>query len=484
MIRLCAENPQVVDAAGEATPITGPAALLLRVLLLAPDPSVPVAAAAETMGIKESGFGTYCDQLRTALGGKSLIIRARGFVTFTGDRDANDAAIIQSKFNEILDRLGLLDAAGHPTANPEDQDEELDLEVATEILPLVEEIEALYGGTPAIGLDRDWVEYPQAQQAWAEKLNRVASDWLDLWTSVILLAADCKMLVRPGKVTGGKLVTSLLTPARMPDPVEEVWPRLLRAAEMSQNLNDRRRVWSLTNEYYERVGAAMPPELKAFAPPPSAVRNSPITPHRARPLTSPLEPTHDGIDHLHEMAEVLGITTASTLRLRGEVMDPMQCIERTQSLLYFSGVLASKWVMDPGVLSAFDDLLDRLDTLPERERDVRFLIIDPDGEAYSLLYQMRGGRLSSGSVAHLKELSERHPSFKVRVIDALPSFRIVVIDDDMVSFSPYALEEERYATSRLGWEAPHVMLDPRAPYPLAEAFKLYFEERWNNAHEL
>ncbi|QXF84284.1 hypothetical protein HBA53_24555 (plasmid) [Rhodococcus pyridinivorans] len=483
MIRICTENPLVIDAEGNDTIVRGPAALLLRVLLLSPDPKVPVPAAVEAMGIEKTGFGTYCEQLRTAFGDKMLVDRTNGYVTYTGDRSATDAAIIRAKYNEILSELDLLDDSGRPLPNPED-DVDLELDLAKKILPLLEEIEELYGGTPAIGLDRDWVDYPTDLQRWAQPLTDIASEWLNLWTSVILLAADCRMLIHPSKKTGIRLVADLLKPARDPDPVAEVWPRLLRAAEMSQNYRDRTRAWQLTNEYYERVGEAMPPELSVFMPPPRPVPNTPTTPHRARQLASPLEPAQDGIDHLHEIAEALGITTASTLRLRGEVMDPMQCIERTQNRLYFSGVLASKWVIDPGVRSAFDEMLTKLDALPERERDVRFLIIDPDGDAYSLLYQMRGGRLSSDSVPHLKELTRRHPSLQVKVIDALPAFRIVVIDDDMVSFSPYALEEERYATSRLGWEAPHVMLDPHAQYPLAEAFKLYFEERWNNARPI
>lgn len=484
MIRICAQNPEVRDPTGTVTAVHGPAALLLRVLLLAPDPKVPVSAAVEVMCIKETGFGTYCDQLRSTLGDKTLIRRVNGFVTFKGDRTATDAALVRTRYDAILDELGLLDGKGRATANPEDAEDALDLETASRILPLLEEIIDLYGGTPAIGLDRDWVEYPHRHQTWAQSLTDVASDWLNLWTSVNLLAADCQMLIRPGKPTGARLVTSLLKLARERDPVAEVWPRLLRAAEMSQNHNDRRRAWTLTTEYYKRVGECMPSELTQFAPPSNLMPDTPVTPHRARPLATPLEPRNDGIDHLHEIAEILGITTASTLRLRGEAMDPMECIERTQNLLYFCGVLASKWVMDPGVRSAFDAMLTRLDALPQRERDVRFLIMDPDGDAYSVLYQMRGGRLSSDSVPHLRALARRHPSIQVKVIDALPTFRIVVIDDQVVSFSPYALEEERYATSRLGWEAPHVLLDPRAPYPLADAFKLYFEERWNNAHEL
>jgi hypothetical protein len=486
MIKLCRENPLVVNGTGEEKTVLGPSALLLRVLLLAPEPEVPVEAASTSIEIKETGFGNYLELLRSEyLGNKRLIVRKNRSVRYTGDREQMDAAIIRSKYVEILEILGRLDGNGREIDRVDGDGDIADNPVVAEkILPLIEDIEGLYDGNPAIGLDRDWAEYPQHLQGWAQGLNEVTSYWIDLWTSVQLLAADCKMLLRPGKTTAGKLVTSLLKIARVPDPVEEVWPRLLRAAEMSQNYSDRKRVWKLTADFYVQIGEEVPETLRQYAPPSTAVSDSPTTLHRARPLMSPLEPSHDGLDNLREMAEVLGITSASTLRLRGEAVDPMQCIEQTKNLLYFSGVLASKWVMDPGVRNAFDELLTRLDALPEQERDVRFLIIDPDGDAYSLLYQMRGGRLSNEAVPHLRDLARRHPSFQVAVVDALPSFRIVVIDEDMVSFSPYALEEERYATSKLGWEAPHILLDPRAPYPLAEAFRLYFKERWDNARLL
>lgn len=486
MIRLCRENPLVVGTTGEEKIVRGPSALLLRVLLLAPEAEVPVEAAITSIEIKETGFGKYVDMLRTDLGDKDLIIRKKGAVRYAGDREQTDAGIIRAKYEEILEILGRVDGNGRQLDHfGVDGDIADNPVLAEKVLPLIEDIEELYAGNPAIGLDVvDWPVYPRHLQAWAQGMSDVASYWIDLWTLVQLLAADCKMLLNPSKTTASKLVTSLLKIARVPDPVDEVWPRLLRAAEMTQNLADRKRVWNLASEFYHQSGEELPEALREYEPPAPSSSSAPTSLHRSRPLVSPLEPTHDGLDNLREMAEVLGITTGSTLKLRGEAVDPMQCIEQTKNVLYFSGVLASKWVLDPGVRNAFDELLTRLDDLPEKERDVRFLIMDPDGDAYSLLYQMRGGRLSNEAVPHLKELARRHPSFQVAVIDALPSFRIVVIDEDMVSFSPYALEEERYATSKLGWDAPHVVLDPRAPYPLAEAFKLYFKERWDHARLL
>lgn len=181
---------------------------------------------------------------------------------------------------------------------------------------------------------------------------------------------------------------------------------------------------------------------------------------------------------LQSLCTMLGITTASQLRLADSHLTPLACIRRTRTRLYFSGVLASKWVIEPAVRSKFSELLARLDA---NHGDVRFLMIDPNGDGFRRLNELREGNLSLESVAPLKQLSEKHPSLQVRMYNNLPAFRIVVIDDDVVSFSPYLLAADAYLASDRGWEAPHVVLDPLAKYPLAEAFLLLFNETWENA---
>jgi Domain of unknown function (DUF5919) len=146
--------------------------------------------------------------------------------------------------------------------------------------------------------------------------------------------------------------------------------------------------------------------------------------------------------------------------------------------LYFSGVLASKWVIEPAVRSDFRRLLARLDA---NKGEARFLVINPQGDAFRRLNELRQGHISTESIAPLKHLAEQHHSLQVRLYDSLPAFRIVVIDDDVVSFSPYRLAADAYLASDRGWEAPHVVLDPMANYPLAEAFLLLFNETWENA---
>jgi hypothetical protein len=145
------------------------------------------------------------------------------------------------------------------------------------------------------------------------------------------------------------------------------------------------------------------------------------------------------------------------------------------------GVLASKWVIEPAVRSEFKQLLTRLDAI---EGDVRFLIIDPDGDGFRRLYELRKGHVSAESVCPLIKLANEHKCFQVRGYSNLPAFRIIVIDDDVVSFSAYRLAAAAYLATERGWESPHVVLDPLAKYPLAEAFHLLFLETWENSRPL
>jgi hypothetical protein len=99
------------------------------------------------------------------------------------------------------------------------------------------------------------------------------------------------------------------------------------------------------------------------------------------------------------------------------------------------------------------------------------LVINPYSKSFKRLHDLRKGNVSAESIPHLKKLVAAHPSFSVRAFDSLPAFRIVIIDDDVVTFSPYRLPVEGYKKSGQGWQAPHVVLDPLATYPLAEAFQ-------------
>lgn len=207
------------------------------------------------------------------------------------------------------------------------------------------------------------------------------------------------------------------------------------------------------------------------------VINSPIIPSVTDIEASAPRPDSE---LLVEICARLGITIASNLRLQGSQVSPEQAITRTRRRLYFSGVLASKWLL-PGVREQFSELLTRLDT---EKGEVRFLIINPSGKGFQRLRKLRGDKISAGSIGPLQEFVRTHKCFQVKMYDELPAFRIVAIDDDLVSFSPYRLAADFYNETEGGWGAPHIVLDPVAKYPLAEAFQLLFLENWRRAKNL
>ncbi len=180
------------------------------------------------------------------------------------------------------------------------------------------------------------------------------------------------------------------------------------------------------------------------------------------------------------LIQTIGISSASELELRRSKLEPLECMGQTVSRLCFAGILATKWVADSYVRAEFGRLLERLD---HSGGSARFLLINPESDGYR---RFRGVRWSEGGVQPvgvLRSLSAAHPSFEVRLYDALPTFRIVLIDHSVVSFSPYLMTPGTQR-ARTGWEAPHIVLDPTAPWPLAQTFETLFEETWRTATPL
>jgi hypothetical protein len=190
--------------------------------------------------------------------------------------------------------------------------------------------------------------------------------------------------------------------------------------------------------------------------------------------------THADQQRIDQLVHTIGISPASELELRRSTLEPQECIRHTVSRLCFAGILATKWVADSYVRNEFAKLLERLDN---NGGSAQFLLIDPDSESYR---QFSGLRWSSGgaeSLDVLRSLSAAHRSLHIRLYDALPTFRIVIIDQTIVSFSPYLIEPAA-DRARTGWQAPHVVLDRTAPWPLARAFETLFGETWRIARPL
>jgi DNA-binding SARP family transcriptional activator len=181
-----------------------------------------------------------------------------------------------------------------------------------------------------------------------------------------------------------------------------------------------------------------------------------------------------------DLVQTIGISPASELELRRSKLEPLECISQTVSRLCVAGILGTKWVADSYVRAQFARLLGRLD---DEGGSVRFLLINPQSEAYQRFSQLRWSAGDAQPLSMLHSLSADHPSFQVRLYNSLPIFRIVLIDQSIVSFSPYLMTPgtER---ARTGWEAPHIVLDRTAPWPLASTFETLFEESWRTATPL
>lgn len=183
---------------------------------------------------------------------------------------------------------------------------------------------------------------------------------------------------------------------------------------------------------------------------------------------------------INELVQAIGISSASELELRRSKLEPLECIRQTVSRLCFAGILATKWVADSYVRAEFDRLLERLDNT---SGSVQFLLLNPWSDSYRRFSQIRWSAEGFEPVTMLRNMSAAHRSFEIRLYEALPTFRIVLIDQSIVSFSPYLMEPGDYR-AKSGWEAPHIVLDRTAPWPLARTFETLFEEAWRVAAPL
>ncbi len=188
------------------------------------------------------------------------------------------------------------------------------------------------------------------------------------------------------------------------------------------------------------------------------------------------------VDALQAIAREVGISgDGSSLRLQDGTTKPVACIEATNRRLYFSGVFAGKWVDSGYVRSRFELLLNRLD---HEDGDVRFLILDPESESFARYSDLTKSGESPESIPYLKQYANAHRSFQVRMFDALPTFRIIVLDEDVVSVSPYLLGTYNHISGHQGWDAAHVALSPFAPWSLARSFESLFLEQWRSARPI
>jgi DNA-binding SARP family transcriptional activator len=190
--------------------------------------------------------------------------------------------------------------------------------------------------------------------------------------------------------------------------------------------------------------------------------------------------TREDQQRVSQLVQTIGISPSSELELRRSKLEPQECIRQTVSRLRFAGILATKWVADSYVQAEFARLLERLDN---SGGSVQFLLLDPESESYQRFSELRWSAGSVQPIDMLRSLSSAHDSFTVRLYDALPTFRMVLIDQNIVSFSPYLMDPST-DRARTGWVAPQIILDRTAPWPLARTFETLFNETWRTATPL
>jgi hypothetical protein len=196
--------------------------------------------------------------------------------------------------------------------------------------------------------------------------------------------------------------------------------------------------------------------------------------HQAAPTATLTQPPETALTAVLKDMGIVGCTS----RLTDSKYEPTQCMQQARRKLWFMGILASKWVIEPRVRAEFRDFLS---AVHYQGGEVRFLLINPKGRAFTRLRDQREGAISTESLKHIKALAKEFSCFQVRLYDLIPCFRLVFIDETMLAVSRYKIDKRGYFASKYGWEAPHLLIDGAAPWSLYDAFDLYFHQVWDSS---
>jgi hypothetical protein len=183
---------------------------------------------------------------------------------------------------------------------------------------------------------------------------------------------------------------------------------------------------------------------------------------------------------LFELFSQIGLVEIAG-KLSESPFTPDACAERATRSLSFLGVLGSKWVNDPPVRDRFSNFLSSVEA---KDGHVRFCLINPWGPAYKKLHGFRDGKITWESLWHYQALKERYGCLEVRLYDALPSFRLIFIDEKVCIVARYKTDGRGYITTRYGWEAPHLSFLAEADWSFYEPFSSYFNEFWSRAKSI
>jgi hypothetical protein len=470
-----------------ATEILGTQGRVLRLLALSNGHSFPSEKLAAFLGYTTpSSVAPMIMQLRSKLGGARW--GARAIQSDHGVGYQLDMAAVEVdafEFRESTERLAQrYRSAVEPDDIPADEAEE-GLDVIMGALNS-------WRGNPAIGLENMFDGEHQYYNDYDRLYDR--AQWLRI---LLALRVGTLQHLRDSIL----LLENKVADNQSPD--WEHWCLLIRAYHSTGNPSKVKETYARAKRYYDYPlnGRPVPHQIEdcyqrsqshdesfdlsrmRSRPTLAVVPMAPVVPLESEAQSASAPPSRADASGRYEIlmqvVDLIGITTHSELRLTGPKMEPTALMRRAKQRLWFSGVMASKWVADPAVRSQLSDFLTVLDHAPEG--DVRFMIMNPDGPGYRRLRELRGDELSAEHLPILAQLAQQHNSFQVKVFDHLPAHRIHIIDRDVVTFSLYRLDEETYLRGDENWESPHVVLDPLAPWPLAEVFATLFKSMWQTS---
>ena len=199
---------------------------------------------------------------------------------------------------------------------------------------------------------------------------------------------------------------------------------------------------------------------------------------KAKSLDSGIEKPEESKTFLTDLKQLGIIGTAN--KLSESKFKPDQCMKDTTRVLYFMGLLGSKWVKN---INTFKEFLIKIQGQPSGR--VRFLMINPKGNSFKILKSMRGECLKDKSTKIFYDLCKEFPCLEAKFYDFMPSFRLVFIDNKIVAVSRYKLDKDNYIKSKQGWEAPHLVIKlEESEWSLFEPFHSYFKYIWNNSTDI
>jgi hypothetical protein len=171
-------------------------------------------------------------------------------------------------------------------------------------------------------------------------------------------------------------------------------------------------------------------------------------------------------------------------------LDPLDCLALNPHRLWFSGVLASSWV-EPNTYAQLDELLTRLDGTmsgPDapRRQPVRFLIMNPYGQAFADIWGTAPELRSIDHIEQLLKLARKHPSFAIKAFEEKPQIRLHLIQTAsarMAAFSTYSFDEQGSLLYSAIDKATFIFND-WAEQPLSGVLYYLFNKIWRYAVDL